>query len=114
MNDQDPKKAGRADLLFGGGALLSGVAASLCCVGPLAFAALGLGTFGLASFFDRARPFLALALAAFGALALFLTPKAEADACPDGSCPTPSVGRRGVLWALVLAGLAFYLVPLFL
>ncbi len=41
-----------------GGAVITAIAASLCCVGPVLFAVLGLGAFGAASLFEVARPYL--------------------------------------------------------
>lgn len=112
----EPGQSGKAGLALGLGALLSGLAASLCCVGPLVFAALGLGTFGLAAFFDRARPLLALALVVFGALGLYATHRTRQVLCEDGSCRTQraSAWSRWILRLLTLAGLALYLVPHFL
>jgi len=53
---------GSGKWLLGGG-LAAAFAVSLCCLGPLAFAALGLGTFAAAGFFHEMRPlFLGLAI----------------------------------------------------
>ena len=108
-------KSEKAGLALGLGAFLSGLAASLCCVGPLVFAALGLGTFGLAAFFDRIRPLLALALAVFGALGLVATHRTRQVSCED-TCRKEGASAlsRWILRLLTLAGLALYLVPHFL
>jgi mercuric ion transport protein len=105
------------------GAVLSAIVASLCCVGPLVFALLGLGGAGLLVKFEPYRPYfiaLTFALLGVGFYFTYRKPKAaaagaEGDAC---GCPAPRTNRVGriMLWGatgLVVVALAFpYIAPL--
>src|SRR5216684_254202 len=96
------------------GALVAGLVASLCCLGPLLFAVLGLGAFGLAGIFAAARPYLlvlAVLLLAFGFYRAYF--RREQACAPGQACatkPTSRLGRVG-LWIAFVAVLAFALSP---
>ena len=99
------ESAGSAKLLTGG-ALASAIAASVCCLGPLALALMGLGGGALLLRFEPYRPYLLGATAVFLGTAFFLayrTPPAEGCAT-DGSCPPASrrSGQRTALWIVTL------------
>ncbi|WP_242336647.1 MULTISPECIES: mercuric transporter MerT family protein [unclassified Anaeromyxobacter] len=98
-----------------GGAIVVAFASSLCCLGPLLFAALGLGGAGLLVEFQAYRPYLAaLTLVLLGAGFFFtyrrprLAP-ATAAAGPACDCELPRANRFGqvMLWiaTVVVAGL---------
>lgn len=53
---EPPPSRGSGKWLLGGG-LAAAFAATLCCLGPLVFAGLGLGAFAAAGFFYEMRPF---------------------------------------------------------
>ena len=96
------------------GAVMAGLIASLCCLGPLLFAGLGLGAFGLAGIFAAARPYLlvlATLLLAFGFYRAYFR---REQACEPGeTCATRRTscfGRIG-LWIASVAVLAFALSP---
>jgi copper chaperone CopZ len=97
-----------------GGAVLTALTASLCCIGPLLFASLGLGAFGAASVFGAARPYLlgvALLALAFG---FYRTYFRRAQACAPGeACATKAVNKAGRagLWLASVAVIAFALSP---
>ena len=96
-------KAGRTRLLEGG-AIGSAVAASICCIGPLALALLGFGGGALLLRFAPFRPyFLGFAVLFLGA-AFFLTYRQPApETCsPDSPCAFPSKRSRQkiVLWVV--------------
>jgi mercuric ion transport protein len=93
-----------------GGAVVAGIAASTCCLGPLVLAVLGVGGSATALAFEPYRPWL---LALTGLLlggAFYLTYRRPAGECgPDGACEVPRAGRAGkaFLWiATVLIVLA--------
>lgn len=72
------------------GGVIAGLAASICCIGPLVFVALGVGgaAAGLVEFFTPLRPIfigLALLFLGFAAYRLFFVPKvcAPGTACAD-------------------------------
>ncbi len=101
-----------------GGAVAAAFASSLCCLGPLLFALLGLGGAGLIAKLEAYRPhFAVLTLALLGAGFYFtyrrpaLAP-ATAAGGPACDCELPRANRLGrvALWiatALVAGFLAF-------
>ena len=90
-----------------GGAIVAGLTASLCCIGPLALAALGLGGAGLMARFEAIRPVMAivtLALIGIGFYLSYRKPSLAQDAAC--ACPEPrsrGVGRAGLWVGAVLA-----------
>lgn len=104
----------RGEKLAAGGAVLAAVGASLCCVGPLLFVALGLGAFGASAVFEAARPYLLGAAALFLAYGFYRAYFRRTGACAPGSaCAVKPVGRAGRagLWLAAAAVLAFALSP---
>ena len=98
-----------------GGAVAAAAAASLCCIGPLVFVALGLGAFGASAVFDTLRPYLlgvAVLLLAFGFYRAYFR-RAEAACAPGEACATRPAGRaiRAALWIAALSVIAFALSP---
>jgi len=103
-----------------GGAVVSAFLASICCIGPLVFALLGIGGAGALARFEAYRPALTVVTAALlgaGFWFAYRRPKlVEGDAC---GCEQPKANRLGriALWiatALVVAFWAFpYLSSLF-
>ncbi len=98
-----------------GGAIVAAFASSLCCLGPLLFAALGLGGAGLLVELQAFRPyFAALTLVLLGAGFFFTYRRprpapATAAAGPACDCELPRANRFGrvMLWiaTVVVAGL---------
>ncbi len=96
-------KAGRMQLLEGG-AIGSAVAASICCIGPLALALLGLGGGAMLLRFEPLRPyFLGASLLLLGG-AFYLTYRQPApETCAtDSPCslPTNRLHQKIVLWVV--------------
>jgi copper chaperone CopZ len=104
----------KEERLAAGGALVAAFAASLCCIGPLVFALLGLGTFGAASLIGVARPYLfGVSLLALGFgfyLAYF---RRERKCVPGEACATNPVSRTGRagLWIATVAIIGFAFSP---
>ncbi|MBL9100925.1 MAG: mercury transporter MerT [Myxococcales bacterium] len=103
------------------GSILTAFVASLCCVGPLVFALLGIGGAGLLVKFEPVRPYftvLTLGLLGVGFYLAYRRPATMSTTGePDCACERPrtnAMGRR-VLWTasvLVLGLLAFpYMTP---
>lgn len=68
------------------GAMIAGIAASLCCIGPLLSLSLGLGSFAASSFFAQWRPaLLALTFGLLGVAWYLALSRAKAT-CVDRSC----------------------------
>ncbi|HEY5552638.1 MAG TPA: mercuric transporter MerT family protein [Opitutaceae bacterium] len=95
-----------------GGAVLAGIAASLCCVGPLLALSIGLGSFAAAEWFAEWRPvLLGLTFVLLG-LAWFLTYRRSKADCADGSCARrPGKAARISLWVGTLVALAAAVYP---
>jgi len=97
--------------------LVSAVAASICCIGPLAAALLGLTGLGALGQYERFRPYFTALTLLFLAGAFYLTYRPRsASACEPGSlCEEAGPDRlqrlnRVVLWivtAIVLLVLTF-------
>lgn len=97
--------------------IASAFAASICCIGPIAAAFLGLTSMGALVRYEPYRPVLTLVTLAFLAGAFYLAYRRRpADVCEPGSlCATEGVTRvrkinRIVLWivtAIVLSILTF-------
>ncbi len=100
-----------------GGAIAAAIAASLCCVGPVLFAVLGLGAFGAASFFAAARPYLLAGAVLLLAVGFYWTYFRRQAACAPGeACATKPVNRIGRvgLWIASVAVIAFALAPYYI
>ncbi len=103
----------KEEKILTGGAVVAAVAASLCCIGPLLFAVLGLGAFGAASIFETGRPyFLAFAVLAL-AFGFYRSYFRKESCAPGEACATKPVSQvnRVFLWSASAAVLAFALSP---
>jgi mercuric ion transport protein len=83
--------------------VVTATVASACCIGPVAFAALGAGALGAAS--TRLAPFRPVFLAVTAALlgaAFFVTYRQPTDSCgPDGVCrPASRRAAKVALWLI--------------
>ncbi len=90
-------------------AIFSSLIASLCCIGPIAAAFLGIGSFGFLTMLETFRPYLTvLSIALIGA-AFYLSYRIR-KTCADGSCERdhrPSVRSVWIGSILVVGLLAF-------
>lgn len=95
------------------GSLLAAVAASLCCILPIAFAILGVSVVGISQVFASWRPYLLGVTGALLAAGFYFAYRPAKCACaPNSACAEPMAKRRGrrALWiagALVLSFAAF-------
>ncbi len=97
-----------------GGAITAAFAASLCCIAPLLFVLLGVGSLGMAAIFEPFRPYLM-----GGAVLLLATAyywiyfKREAACAPGETCETKPASRasRLGLWFATFAVILFALTP---
>ena len=96
-----------------GGAVLTALGASLCCIGPILALVFGVGAFGAATIFASARPYLMVAAVlalAFGFYRIYF----RREACAHGEeCATKPASRamRLSLWIAAVAVLVFALSP---
>lgn len=94
------------------GGVLAGIAASLCCIGPLLSLTLGLGSFAASAWFAQWRAvFLGITFVLLGLAWYFTYRRPKAD-CADGSCARPpgKVARLS-LWLGTLVALAAAVYP---
>lgn len=94
------------------GGVFAGIAASLCCIGPLLALSLGLGSFAASAWFAQWRPvFLGVTFVLLG-LAWYLTYRRPKVDCEDGSCARPpGKAVRTSLWLGTLVALAAAIYP---
>ena len=103
------KKSGLSWILAG---VLAGVAASLCCIGPLLWLTLGLGSFAASAWFAQWRPVFLGVTFVFLGIAWYLNYRRRKAACADGSCgQTPGKAARLGLWLGTVVGLAAAVYP---
>lgn len=101
---------------LGVAALVAAGAASLCCIGPAVFIALGLGSLGAFAAFEQYRPlFMGMAAVVLGA-AFYFTYRKREVACTDGSCKTAGASpkARAGLWVIAIAAAGFMSAPYWL
>ena len=94
------------------GGVFAGLAASLCCIGPLLSLTFGLGSFAASGWFAQWRPaFLAVTFIFLGA-AWYLTYRRPKVDCEDGSCARPpGQAARLSLWLGTFVALAAAIYP---
>ncbi len=87
------------------GAVLAALGASLCCIGPLAFAILGIGGAGLVVKLEAYRPYFTLATAGLLGLGFYFSYRPrriakDARGGPECGCEHPRSNRLGkvMLW----------------
>lgn len=94
------------------GGVVAGIAASLCCIGPLLSLSLGLGSFAASAWFAQWRPvFLGVTFVLLG-VAWYLTYRRPKVDCDDGSCARPpGKAARLSLWLGTLVALVAAVYP---
>ena len=96
------------------GAVVSAFLASACCIGPLLFAALGLGSAGLLIKLEPYRPyFTVVTVAALGAGFWFTYRKPKVAPGDDCGCEHPKSNRLGkiMLWVVTVLVIGFWSFP---
>ncbi len=97
------------------GTILASALASVCCVGPLVFAILGISGAAFARSFEPLRPyFVGLTVFFLGVAFYFTYTKPPAELCEDGSyCANPKSDRinKTVLWIVAVLALIFIFSP---
>jgi copper chaperone CopZ len=100
-------------VVVGLAALASAGLASVCCLGPLALTALGLGGVGLAAGLTRYRPVFLVLTAAVLAVGFYLAYRKREQPCADGSCEVRSGSKtmKAALWSVAALALALATFP---
>ncbi|MBA2737394.1 MAG: cation transporter [Pyrinomonadaceae bacterium] len=99
-----------------GGAIVAAFTASLCCIAPLLFVLLGMGSLGMAAIFEPFRPYLmggAVILLALAYYWIYFKNDASASCAPGEECATKPANRasRFGLWFATFAVILFALTP---
>lgn len=87
------------------GSVLTAAGASICCIGPVVFSALGVGALGAAATrFEPYRPVFLTLTAALLAGSFYIVYRPSGDACAaDETCqPAPKRTAKIVLWLATL------------
>ena len=97
------------------GSVVSAFFASICCIGPLVFAVLGVVGAGIATSFEKYRPLFIGVTIAFLGLAFFLTyrkPKQE-ECDPGSTCEVSGFSKwnKVVLWIVTVIVILLILFP---
>ncbi len=97
------------------GGILASLAASICCIGPIIFAVLGVSSAGMISKFEAYRPLMIVVTIAFVAVAFYQTYKKKpAEECVEGSyCANPKSDKMNkvILWIASTLILGFITFP---
>jgi len=99
--------------------IISAFIASICCIGPIVFALLGIGGAGLLVKFEPYRPYftvLTLGLVGVGFYFTYRKPKVAAVSAQDGpacDCPHPKSNKLGkiMLWVATVLVVGFLSFP---
>src|SRR5258707_11001100 len=79
--------------LSSAGGIVTAILASLCCIGPVVLALIGVSSVGLFSVFEVYRPYLISLTVLLLGVAFYFTYRKREVKCEDGSC---KVERAGV------------------
>lgn len=86
------------------GSVISGLLASICCIGPLVFALLGISGAAFAQRFEPRRPCLLVATYALLGGAFYYTHKpAQLECGPGAACEMPRTNRLGKVMLSIAA-----------
>ena len=95
------------------GSIVSAIVASICCIGPVVLAVLGVGGAGLFSKFESLRPFfIGITVVLLGS-AFYLTYKKRNIKCRDGTYKVKSAGKwnKIALWGATILAVFFVAFP---
>jgi len=91
------------------GGIITAIIASLCCIGPVLVALIGIGSVGAFAVFENYRPYLIGATILLLGVAFYLVYRKREAKCEDGSCKIQDAGKWnkvGVWSATFLAAIA--------
>jgi mercuric ion transport protein len=97
------------------GGIIAAIIASLCCIGPVLVALIGVGSIGAFAAFESFRPYLIGLTVALLALAFYLTYRKREVICEDGSCKIESAGKwnKIAVWLATLVAAVAIAFPTF-
>ncbi len=94
------------------GGIIAAIVASLCCIGPVLVALIGVGSIGAFAVFESYRPYLIGITVILLGVAFYLVYKKREVKCEDGSCKIEDAGKwnRISVWGatfLTVGAIAF-------
>lgn len=97
------------------GAVLTAIIASLCCIGPIAVAMIGIGGVAAFSVFWDYRPYLIGLTVVLLGLAFYFTYRKREVVCEDGTCKFESASKwsKTAVWLATLIALLAIVFPYF-
>lgn len=97
------------------GMIVSAILASICCIGPLILAGLGIGSIGIFSSLERYRPLFITITFAFIGVAFYFAyrKKKTADACCDINDIKKNRVKKVILWVITALAVGLVLFPYF-
>jgi mercuric ion transport protein len=95
------------------GSVLTAFIASLCCIGPVIFAILGLGGAGIFLGLETYRPYFIILTIIFLGISFYLTYRKREVVCEDGTCIIQRGSRwsKISLWMITLFAVLFMVFP---
>ena len=101
------------------GSIFTAVAASSCCIGPLAFTLLGVGGIGFGASLEKYRPLLIVLTSILFGISYFMVNRPLEKICIDGKCSIEEANKsrkinRIILGISAIIALIFLFVPQFL
>lgn len=94
------------------GSILAALVASLCCIGPIVAALLGLGAFSAAAGFEMLRSYLLVLTALLLGAGFYLTYRRREVRCEDGTCKVQRANRTSKILLWIVTALAIGLAAL--
>lgn len=97
------------------GAVVTAIVASLCCIGPIAVAVIGIGSVAAFSVFWEYREYLIGLTVILVGLAFYFTYRKREIVCEDGTCKFESGGKwsKGAVWTATLLAVLAIAYPYF-
>lgn len=75
------------------GGIIAAIVASLCCIGPILIALVGIGSIGAFTVFESSRPYLIGITVILLGIAFYLVYKRREVKCEDGTCKIEDAGK---------------------
>ena len=95
------------------GSVIAALLASVCCIGPVVFALLGLTGVGFIAKFEAYRPYMIAVTLVFLGISFYLTYRRKESCELDSVCAIPQANRLNkiVLWCVAAIAIALLFAP---
>lgn len=97
------------------GSVVAAIVASLCCIGPVAVAFIGVGSLGAFAVFETYRPYLIGVTVILLGLAFYLTYRKREVLCEDGTCKIEGASKwnKIAVWLVTVFAAGAIVFPYF-